>query len=100
LRSEDLLCRYGGEEFAVLIQRTRLEDVFQIADRICKMVSQKLITTNNIEIRVTISMGISTIDKVTSNLDGLLRRADMALYAAKEAGRNLWKLWEPSLVEN
>ncbi len=95
VRPTDILGRYGGEEFTIILPRTNLADARLIAGRLCEIVANKPITVGDSEISVTISMGVAGIDETVSSLDELLTRADQALYAAKAAGRNCWAEWQP-----
>lgn len=88
-RPADALCRYGGEEFAVLLPNTPSKGAHHIAELIKQGISSQPIATARGDINVTISLGIATV--VHTN-DGdpkvLLQLADKALYRAKENGRN------------
>lgn len=97
LRSNDISGRYGGEEFSVILSRINQDEICQIADRLCKTIAQNALKVGRDEIRVTLSIGIAVLDAATPSLDILLQQADQAMYAAKQAGRNCWKLWGPSM---
>ncbi|MBI4731879.1 MAG: diguanylate cyclase [Chloroflexi bacterium] len=97
LRSNDISGRYGGEEFSVILSRINQDEICQIADRLCKTIAQNALKVGRDEIHVTLSIGIAVLDAATPSLDVLLQQADQAMYAAKQAGRNCWKLWGPSL---
>jgi diguanylate cyclase (GGDEF)-like protein len=98
LRTNDISGRYGGEEFSVILSRINQDEICQIADRLCKTIAGKSFKVEREEIRVTLSIGVAVLDATTPTLDVLLQRADQALYAAKQAGRNCWRLWNPSLT--
>ncbi len=86
VRQSDTPCRYGGEEFALILPETGLREAQMIAERIRQAIEQQnLITHNNIHLRVTASLGVSSTD---SNPTDLITAADQALYRAKESGRN------------
>ena len=92
LRESDIPSRYGGEEFAVLLPYTKLEEAKPVAERLRKTVETTPITINQDaedekEINVTISMGIAEFDRVETG-EALFERADKALYNAKTNGRN------------
>jgi diguanylate cyclase (GGDEF)-like protein/PAS domain S-box-containing protein len=98
LRSNDIAGRYGGEEFSVILVRINRDGICQIADRLCKTIGSNHINIGKDEIIATLSIGIAVLDSTTTSLDILLQRADQAMYSAKQAGRNCWKLWEPSMT--
>ena len=88
-RPRDLIVRYGGDEFAVLLPDVDHELAFTIAERVRKAVSGETGDGSDslIQIPIRISMGVADFEKGTS-LDTLIRAADAALYRAKNAGRN------------
>jgi diguanylate cyclase (GGDEF)-like protein len=88
LRKPDLMARWGGEEFAFLLPESDLEGSRQLAERICKQVATTPIATSAGEVEVTISIGVSALSLDDRKFSDLLNRADEALYAAKEQGRN------------
>ncbi len=88
LRSADLVCRLGGEEFVVVMPDTPLEVAERIAERVRAVVeSERFPIDASRAIPVTTSIGL-TQRGADANADALLRRADKALYASKAAGRN------------
>ena len=89
LRKEDLLARYGGEEFVVLLPGTAQADAAGLAERIRKQVESTRLHTGKDDVRVTVSVGVAgEKGELLPSLDGILGRADQALYAAKAQGRN------------
>ncbi len=88
IRSPDLLSRYGGEEFCILLPETELDGASAFAERIRKKVAGILLDVDGSQESLTISLGVSTLDPSTPNLIELLDQADDALYRAKRAGRN------------
>lgn len=93
VRKSDVVTRYGGEEFVILMPRTNKNSAINLADRINTAVQEKIITTKeNQNINVTISIGVAVLKHESdSNIDDILNRADKALYEAKESGRNCVK---------
>jgi len=89
LRKPDIVGRYGGEEFALILPETNTEGAIFVAERYRTMIEDIKFTSTNEPLKLTASFGVvgypnPDIDSV----DALIRKADEALYAAKEAGRN------------
>jgi diguanylate cyclase (GGDEF)-like protein len=84
LRGADVAARYGGEEFAILLPQTATDEATQIAERIRKQVENSEFPGR----QVTISIGIASISKEVDSPRDLISAADVALYAAKNHGRN------------
>jgi len=87
LREGDIICRYGGEEFAVLLPDTSGPAALAVANRLHAAVSTDPITTDVGRLPVTISVGLAVPDRAL-DLSTLLNQADEALYQAKRTGRN------------
>ncbi len=87
LRGMDLVCRYGGEEFAVICPGSNLQQAATAARRVCEAVAQNFVMLKDGPIRVTASIGVAEVDTGEVEND-LIQRADNALYAAKAGGRN------------
>ena len=88
LRSADLVCRLGGEEFVVVMPETPLAVAERIAERVRSAVERERFPIDPTRaIPVTTSIGLAERG-ADANADALLRRADKALYASKSAGRN------------
>jgi diguanylate cyclase (GGDEF)-like protein len=85
-REIDILGRYGGEEFALLLPETRLHEALEIAERL-RLSALEPINARGLELRVSISVGVAEAREDVS-LSHLLQRADAALYQAKRNGRN------------
>ncbi|MBK8782670.1 MAG: PAS domain S-box protein [Anaerolineales bacterium] len=90
LRSADVIGRYGGEEFIVILPLTNAQQAFQLAERIRANVASLIIPTPKGPARVTLSIGIVELNGSSSveTVEDIFRRADEAMYAAKQAGRN------------
>jgi diguanylate cyclase (GGDEF)-like protein len=99
VRDVDVLCRYGGEEFVVILPQTNKEDARQIAERIRVAVGQQLIELDKIKSRVTVSIGVATFPEDAEEPDQLIEKVDQALYQAKGQGKNRVCTQQP-LVES
>jgi two-component system, cell cycle response regulator len=85
----DLPCRYGGEEFIVLLPATPLQGAYIVAERIRQRCEERLFHTSENTIRVTLSLGIAEMDQACNlSKEELIQRTDLMLYAAKHGGRN------------
>jgi two-component system, cell cycle response regulator len=87
-RDTDLPARYGGEEFAIICEGTDTEGAVNLAERIRRDLEEEVFHTDHGMLKVTISMGIATCPVHARKKEELIKRADAALYAAKEGGRN------------
>ncbi|MEI7843856.1 MAG: diguanylate cyclase, partial [Gallionellaceae bacterium] len=88
-RTQDLVCRYGGEEFVVICPDTKLPDAFKCAERLRLSVeAKKLKLQDGTELKMTISIGVAEKSNELVSVEKLLVQADNNLYAAKAAGRN------------
>lgn len=92
-RTGDIVCRYGGEEFLVVLPNTRVEIASQIAERIRTAFHESSAPGGDREIKATLSCGISEFPTDGSVGAEVLDLADKALYAAKRGGRNQVVLW-------
>ncbi len=87
LREIDLLGRYGGDELVILMPEADLRDATRVAERLLAAVAETPLVTDDGRIDLSISAGVATIADCP-DLITLVRRADVALYQAKDAGRN------------
>jgi diguanylate cyclase (GGDEF)-like protein/putative nucleotidyltransferase with HDIG domain len=85
VRTIDLAFRYGGEEFAIILPETRMEDAFRVAERLRKTIESK---SSFREMPVTASLGIANWPTDGVMKEEIIHRADTALYRAKQTGRN------------
>lgn len=93
LRDIDLIARFGGEEFILLLVETGAEQAQLIAERLRQLVEIHPVRAYDELVNQTISMGLATFPGHGDTIEALIERADKALYAAKHAGRNQVKLW-------
>lgn len=87
IRSTDIIFRYGGEEFVVLLNNTTPEGALLLAERIRLSIGKQEHTYGKSTVKTTVSLGIATLKK-DENSTNLFRRADEAMYNAKQQGRN------------
>jgi diguanylate cyclase (GGDEF)-like protein len=87
LRSNDVLARYGGEEFVMVFPETSLGNARTVAERVRVAVGEVPITVGDRALAVTVSIGLAALGQ-EQDFSALLERADHALYAAKQSGRN------------
>ena len=88
VRREDTFCRYGGEEFAVLMPEMDLEGAVAVAERLRGLVEEGHFSFEGLDLPVTISIGVAEADGSLHEPDDFIRIADQRLYKAKEDGRN------------
>jgi diguanylate cyclase (GGDEF)-like protein/PAS domain S-box-containing protein len=89
LREVDIIGRIGGEEFAILLPETGMETAPEVAERLRKTVADAEIPTGNqTSLHITVSIGVALPAEDSHQIDNVLRRADSALYEAKNRGRN------------
>jgi diguanylate cyclase (GGDEF)-like protein len=91
-RGADVICRYGGEELAVILPETPLADAAQVAERFRLAVEKRQDERGS---KVTVSAGVAAFPDHASDADGLIAAADAAMYRAKRAGKNQVAIAEP-----
>jgi diguanylate cyclase (GGDEF)-like protein len=90
VRSVDLVARFGGEEFAIVLPETTTEGAFAFAERIREQIEVGRIRFNTMELRLTVSIGVAAFPaEGAESVDDIIQLADNALYRAKGAGRNM-----------
>jgi diguanylate cyclase (GGDEF)-like protein len=87
VRRNDFACRYGGEEFAVILPNVSRDSIYTAYERFREMVSKQTFEYESEQFHITVSIGIAFSNDAESAND-LLAHADQALYQAKESGRN------------
>lgn len=89
IRGVDLACRFGGEEFVVLMPDTDVSNAELVAERVRQAVGEKTFEINGQRpLTVTVSVGVSFNESLADTSESLIKRADLALYRAKREGRN------------
>ncbi|MCL5998142.1 MAG: diguanylate cyclase [Chloroflexi bacterium] len=98
IRAGDALCRYGGDEFVIVLPNTSPQEAYQCAERWRAAVESMIWDLGGYKLRTTISMGVAGYPGMDGPNDTLLVAADQALYAAKASGRNRVVLWHPGIA--
>ena len=88
VRQSDLVARFGGEEFAILLPNAPGDGAFQLAERLRCAVRDLSIPQDGAALHVTVSIGLSTLSPEIVGADAMIKAADMALYRAKQGGRD------------
>jgi diguanylate cyclase (GGDEF)-like protein len=89
VREIDVVCRFGGDEFTVILPQTGPEGAKIIADRIrCRLEETVFLETFSLSVRITASFGVASFPDHTDNEKGLIQKADEAMYRVKESGKN------------
>ena len=88
LRAVDLVGRWGGEEFVVLLPETDAQKAGEVAERLRSDIEATQVAAANQHIRMTVSVGYTMLQSNEHDINALVKRADSALYQAKQAGRN------------
>lgn len=88
IRESDILCRYGGDEFSILLPETDLPQVLDSAERLRQLIGDQPFAIEGHEFPITMSIGVATTTDDIKDVSQLLMSADSALYDAKHGGRN------------
>ena len=88
LRQQDVLGRYGGEEFIAFLPETPVEVAQEAAERLRRNVEDLAISSSQGRLRITVNIGVATLDRSSTTVGSLINAADRALYEAKQKGRN------------
>jgi len=96
LRRSDLLARFGGDEFAVLLPRSTAEQARRVAERLRRCVRERVLELGGERVPLRVSVGVAAWPEHARDPRQLLERADEALYRSKRAGRDRVSLWSPA----
>ena len=88
IRNVDMFARYGGEEFCCILPETELEGAMQVAERFRQAIEEQENKFNDLNVKVTISLGVAELREEISSPEMMMKKADDALYRAKNEGRN------------
>jgi diguanylate cyclase (GGDEF)-like protein/PAS domain S-box-containing protein len=97
VRRNELFARLGGDEFAILVPDISDEMLRVLADRITRSIAQVRFHFEGQSLRLTSSLGIAAYPDHADNAEDLIARADTAMYQAKEAGKNAWRIYRSDL---
>ena len=99
LREDDIVCRFGGEEFVIYLDNTNTHSAQIVAERLRRSLADLEIESENSEkFHFTVSIGVVSSEK-TASLDVLLRQVDDAMYLAKNNGRNRVEIYDEEKVK-
>ncbi len=87
LRDIDLVCRYGGEEFLILLTDSDIHQSLIVSNKLREIIEQFIFCTNELKINITVSIGAAEFN-TDERIDSFIKRVDEALYVAKKTGRN------------
>ncbi|MEI7989196.1 MAG: diguanylate cyclase, partial [Chloroflexota bacterium] len=99
LREVDLIGRYGGEEFIILLPETDAVEAYLVAERLCMLIADHKFNTKSGIIHITASLGVASIEDKGYSIKSLLDHSDQALYTAKQEGRNRVKRYKPTMIQ-
>src|SRR4029077_12006019 len=96
----DVYCRYGGDEFIVVMSETIKSEAAVVADGIRKSIGERTFASGNSLVNATVSVGVASYPQDVTSKQALVKAADDALYAAKEDGRNAMRVFGTTVSRN
>ncbi len=99
VRKHDVLARLGGDEFGILMVNCDIENAKSIAQNLIDKVSRYRFLWEDKPFAISVSIGIAPVSDCINNANDLLRNADIACYAAKDAGRNCFRIYTESVLD-
>jgi len=99
IRAGDIACRYGGDEFVIVMCNLAAKSAYRRAEGLRKAVAEKALIYRNEDVNISVSIGIAAFPEHGRSGDKLLQRADQALYEAKRLGKNRVIVFSGSLEE-
>jgi diguanylate cyclase (GGDEF)-like protein len=97
-RRNDVACRYGGDEFIVVMPETIKSEAAVVADRIRRTIEDMGFTSGSSLVQATVSIGAASYPQDVTTKQALIKAADDALYAAKDGGRNSLRVFGPPVA--
>ena len=97
VRRNEIFARLGGDEFAILMPDSTEKDASMLAERVIRSISQIPFHFEGQNLRLTTSLGIALYPQHATDTEELIAHADAAMYQAKEAGKNAWRIYRPEL---
>jgi len=97
-RRNDVCCRYGGDEFIIVMPETIKSEAAVVAERVRKTVEEITVSAGNTVVRATVSIGAASYPQDVTSKQALIKAADDALYAAKNDGRNALRIFTPPVA--
>ena len=92
-RSSDVVARFGGEEFTIILLESDGQRAYKVAENLRGIINQRTFEFEGQSIRLSVSIGLAAFPEIAQSPDDLLRKSDQAMYQAKEAGRNRVVAW-------
>jgi len=99
IRAGDIACRYGGDEFVVVMNNVSMKNAIDRAEELRKTIAEKSIVYRSEGVNISVSVGIAMFPGHGRTGEELLQRADLALYEAKRLGKNRVVVFSESLKE-
>jgi diguanylate cyclase (GGDEF)-like protein/PAS domain S-box-containing protein len=100
VRRNEIFARLGGDEFAILLPNVRANEAEVLAERVVRAVAQIPFRFEGRNLRLTASLGVAYLPDHASDADELVARADIAMYQAKQVGKNAWRVFRPDSEAN
>ena len=97
VRRNEIISRLGGDEFAILMPEATQDEIEALAERVVRAVAQIPFRFDSQNLRLTTSLGIALYPESAANGEDLIAHADAAMYQAKGAGKNAWRIYRPDM---